>query len=87
MITISRSKDKVIISIDFKYPVNGYSADFEFTCPSEFYAKLTEQNISDGLVTLIEEIRKYEYESGWSDAKKKKQKRTFFYSSLTKAKY
>ena len=74
---------QIIIKVEFKDPVSGYTSEFSISCPSEFHAKLMADNLQNNFYQTIEKIRKLEYESGWSDAKKKKTKRTYFYSSMT----
>lgn len=87
MINIFIKEKQVIIRVEHKYPVQKFVTDFICECPSEFFAKLIEQNISNNFYETVEKIRKLEYEAGWSDAKKKKRKRDYFYQTMTKNEY
>ncbi len=83
MIEIGNSGKTVKINIKGQYPVQNYSLNFEYDCPDEFYAKLVAHNLMEALRYRIESVRKQEYEAGWKDAKSKKEKRKWFFNSLT----
>lgn len=85
--SITVKGNKVIITARCKYPVKDYAPDFNFECPGEFYAKLMADNLQNNFSQTLEKIRKIEYEAGWSDAKKKKKKRDYFYNSMTTKEY
>lgn len=82
MITIHKNEEekKVWVKIespDFKEPFW-----FKRDCSSEVETKLLYRFLDKILDDRIEKIRRTEYESGWSDARRRKQKRDWFHSTL-----
>lgn len=58
--------------------VNNKGLYFYWDCNSELFAALLSTALEKQLFDKIETIRRQSYEHGWSDAKKRKPKRTFF---------
>lgn len=84
---IKSVNNRVVIVLEYQYPISGYTTELSTTYNSDVDAELRAHNLYENFFKTIEKIRKLEYESGWSDAKKKKPKRAFFYSSMTTNKY
>jgi hypothetical protein len=78
MIRITTSEKNVCVTIDFCYPAGGYSQKFTAEESHVVNARLVADNLMKNLDRHIEDIRKEEYNRGWSDAKSKRSKSTFF---------
>lgn len=78
MITFYVKDDVVTLNIQHGVPIATWTSNFKFSTSSEFYAKLMSDNLEKELERRIKELRRNEYERGWSDAKKKKPKCDYF---------
>lgn len=47
-------------------------------CGSDWYAELLRSQVDEKLRTTLQKIREEAYNEGWGDAKKKRQRRTWF---------
>lgn len=77
MIEFSQMGTKVKLSIDPGMS-NKSVMFFYWECGTEWYAELMVANLRDRLQRELKNLRMEEYEEGWSAAKAKKAKKTYF---------
>lgn len=80
MIQITREDSEVKVNLS-NGPLDAVYA-FSFTCANKWYAALLTTHFNNRLSSLIEQVRKEEYERGYKDGRQKQTKKTWFYSSL-----
>jgi hypothetical protein len=76
MITVSRTKEKVVIKVNLEIP--DYTIPFEFSRSHELDAELLERFIREKLWGRIEDIKRVFYEKGYKDGRSKKDKKDYF---------
>jgi hypothetical protein len=84
MITISKDEKRVKVAIKTGLYQSSSEVWLYWNCESEMFAELLAKQLRTHIEQTVEAIRKQEYERGWKDKTKRRQKSTFFYDSLDK---
>lgn len=78
MISFSRDTGLVKVSIEADTKVSKRCFQFSWNCNDEVYADLLMRNFEEKLRSELRRIREESYLSGFSDAKAKRKKETYF---------
>lgn len=78
MLTIKREGTQVILNVASDIRIERNVFAFTFNCANEYSAALLEEHLRELLNDTVEAMRKAEYNAGWDDAKKRKEKRDWF---------
>lgn len=88
MITITSNGNWLQVTIKTGlWKANNQEVTTSLDCGSPMFAELLEKKLNDKLETLIEDIRKREYNDGLRDGRAKRKKRDYFWITLKDEKY
>ena len=83
MIEVNRKDNEVEIEVSLDIPHYGTRVfSFSFNCGGACYAGLLTDKINTVIWNRMKAIRAEAYEQGWSDAKSKRPKQTWFKSNF-----
>ncbi len=82
MITIKRDDEVVIVNVE-NGPLDA-TYTFRYNCGNKWYASLLSDRLQSELSSLVEIIRKEEYERGYREGRSHKVKKEWFASILRK---
>jgi len=81
MISISRDGSEVVVTLETGCET-AKVLNFKMDTGNHLYAELLSRKLRETLAAAVEEVRRHEYEAGWSDKAKKKLKTGWFSSNL-----
>lgn len=84
MISFRRDGSEVVVEVESDSTVNSRFFRFKIAFGNELYADLLTRNFQHKFETLIEDVRREEYERGWKHAKAKKARTSWFPCVLRK---
>ncbi len=78
MLTIWSDKKDVHIQVEAASHIKNRCYVVVLQCHDEIHAELLASNLTDHMFSLIKEIRRKAYNQGWTDAKSKRKRESWF---------
>lgn len=78
LIEFKRVGSRIEVIVHYGYPVSTYHSTTNIAYSNEFEAIMAYDNLIQHYGEVFKQIREQSYNKGWSDAKKKKKKTTWF---------